>query len=100
MGSVIGALACSTASPGVTLVRGTEPIYEPLIYADQLDTFLTVGCWSLWCPCVVYSYNRQRLLSLQNQGTPLPRGSESLDTSCCLYFGLVLFGFGWVLQVR
>jgi hypothetical protein len=30
MGSVIGALAYSTASPGVTLVRGTEPIYEPL----------------------------------------------------------------------
>ena len=69
------------------------------IYADQLDTSLTVGCWSLWCPCVVYSYNRQRLQSLQNQGTPLPRGSESLDTYCCIYCGLDCIGFSWILQV-
>jgi len=57
-------------------------------------------CWSLWCPCVVYSYNRQRLRSLQNQGTPLPRGSESLDTYCCIYSALDCTGFSWILQIQ
>jgi len=57
-------------------------------------------CWSLWCPCVVYSHNKQRLHSLQTQGTPLPRGSESLDAHCCIYGSLDCIGFGWILQVQ
>jgi len=57
-------------------------------------------CWALWCPCVVYSYNRQRLRSLRYQGTPLPRGSESLDAHCCIYFAIHFSVHGgFILQI-
>jgi len=57
-------------------------------------------CWSVWCPCVVYSNNRQRLHSLQHQGTPVPRGGESLGAYCCIYFVLGCCGLNWVLQMQ
>jgi hypothetical protein len=51
------------------------------------DCFARCGlcCWAVWCPCVVYGKNRQRLRSLQNQGTPLPGGGERYDGHCCVY---------------
>lgn len=42
----------------------------------------------------------QRLRSLQYQGIPLPSGTETNDAYCCMYCGLALVGYGWVLQVR
>ena len=57
------------------------------------------GCFAAWCPCIVYSRNRQRLRSLQYQGIPLPSGTEANDAQCCIYCGLLLVGYGWVLQV-
>ena len=49
---------------------------------------------------MVYSRNKQHLRNLQSQGAPLPPGSEAMDSSCCVYFGLWICGCGWVLQVR
>ncbi|KAH9993560.1 PLAC8 family-domain-containing protein [Russula vinacea] len=57
-------------------------------------------CWSVWCPCVVYSKNKQRLRSLQNQGTPLPGGGERYDKECCIYGALTVIFLGWTRQVR
>src|SRR5579863_8005508 len=61
---------------------------------------LLAGCFAAWCPCIVYSRNRQHLRSLQTQGTVLPAGTEQMDDQCCIYCGLVVVGYGWVLQVR
>ena len=52
---------------------------------------------SMWCPCVVYSTNRQRLRHLENQGTPLVGGGETFDGHCCIY--AVLGGYSWIMQV-
>ena len=57
------------------------------------------GCSAFWCPCVVYSKNKQRLDHLQNSGTPLPDGGESRNADCLMYACLNRRGFGWVLQV-
>jgi Cys-rich protein (TIGR01571 family) len=62
---------------------------------------LTVGCWAVWCPCVVYGKNRQRLRSLQNQGTPLPGGGERYDGHCCVYGAInVATGHARALQIH
>ena len=68
-----------------------------LCVSDQLS--IVVGCMSWLCPCIVYSKNKQRLRNLSTHGTPLPGGGETFDSECCLYCGLGLFGFEWVLQV-
>ena len=57
------------------------------------------GCLATWCPCIVYSKNRQRLRSLQYQGTPLPDGDETCDDHCFIHGGLTLLGYGWIMQV-
>jgi Cys-rich protein (TIGR01571 family) len=58
------------------------------------------GCLAAWCPCIVYSRNRQHLRSLQYQGTPLPADRERNDDQCCIYGGLEITGYSWVMQVR
>jgi hypothetical protein len=58
------------------------------------------GCFAAWCPCIVFSRNRQHLRSLQYQGIPLPAASETNDDQCCIYCGLETAGYGWVMQVR
>lgn len=70
-----------------------------LYVSNQLSNHLSVGCMSIWCPCIVYSKNKQRLRNLKTHGTPLPGGGDTCDGDCCLYCGLGLFGLGWVLQV-
>ncbi|KAF8490358.1 PLAC8 family-domain-containing protein [Russula emetica] len=64
------------------------------------DCFARCGlcCSSAWCPCVVYSKNKQRLHSLQTRGTPLADSGETYDSNCCIYFGLG--GSSWVLLLR
>jgi len=58
-------------------------------------------CWATWCPCVVYSKNRQRVRHLQHQGAPLPGGGERYDDHCYLYGALcALTGHGWVLHIH
>ena len=57
------------------------------------------GCWAAWCPCVVYSKNKQRLEHLQNYGTPLPGGGERYNDDCTIHGLLALTGYAWVLQV-
>ncbi|KAI0279926.1 PLAC8-domain-containing protein [Russula aff. rugulosa BPL654] len=57
-------------------------------------------CWSTWCPCVVFSKNKQRLKSLRTQGTPLVGGGETYDSNCCIYGGLDITGYSWVMQLR
>ncbi|KAH9957326.1 PLAC8 family-domain-containing protein [Russula dissimulans] len=66
------------------------------------DCFSTCGlcCWAAWCPCVVYSKNKQRLRHLRYQGTSLPGGGEPCDDHCYIHGGLTLLGYGWVLQVH
>jgi hypothetical protein len=94
MGSVTGALACSTASAGVAFVRRT--LRAPVFMLTDLT--ITVGCFSTFCPCVVYSKNRQRLRNLQAQGTPLVGNGDTFDAHCCIY--CLIGDFSWVLQVR
>ena len=67
------------------------------IFFSPFPPFL--GCFATWCPCIVYSRNRQHLRSLQYQGITLPSGTETNDAQCCMYCGLLLVGYGWVLQV-
>ncbi|KAH9965161.1 PLAC8 family-domain-containing protein [Russula compacta] len=64
------------------------------------DCFSACGvcCLSAWCPCVVFSKNKQRLQSLQQHGTPLPGDGDTFDGYCCIY-GL-LGGNGWILQIQ
>jgi hypothetical protein len=52
------------------------------------------------CPCVVYSKNRQRLRSLQNQGRPLVGGGERYDKQCCIYCALSFSGFCWAIKMQ
>jgi hypothetical protein len=96
MGSEIGVSAYLTASAGVASVRRTEPNLRTHLF---VFVNLTVGCWSVWCPCVVYSKNRQRLRSLQTQGTPLADGGETYDSHCFIYGGLDITGYSWIMQV-
>ena len=64
-----------------------------------VDLISPAGCWAVWCPCVVYSKNKQRLEHLQNNGTPLPGGGERFHADCSIHGLLVLTGYAWVLQV-
>ncbi|KAI9450103.1 PLAC8-domain-containing protein [Lactarius psammicola] len=56
-------------------------------------------CWATWCPCVVYSKNKQRLRHLQTRGTPLPGGGERYNVGCCIYGCLLPTTYAWVLKV-
>ncbi|KAH9993562.1 PLAC8 family-domain-containing protein [Russula vinacea] len=56
-------------------------------------------CWAIWCPCVVYSKNRQRMRSLRDQGTPLPGGGVGFDGHCCIY-GAFVTGYSLFLQIH
>ncbi|KAI9450099.1 PLAC8-domain-containing protein [Lactarius psammicola] len=56
-------------------------------------------CWAAWCPCVVYSKNKQRLQRLQNRGTPLPGGGERYTADCGIHGLLRIVGYEWVLQI-
>jgi hypothetical protein len=90
-------MACSTASLNVASVRGdrlARPTHRILI-----PVFLA-GCWAAWCPCVVYSKNKQRLEHLRNRGTPLPGGGERLTDHTYIHGILTAIGgHGWILQV-
>ncbi|KAF8467959.1 PLAC8 family-domain-containing protein [Russula ochroleuca] len=83
---------------------GTSKIARSIGTGSVIGVFAygtaSTDCWSVWCPCVVYSKNRQRLHSLQNQGTPLPGGGERYDKQCCIYGALVFTGFCWAMQIR
>jgi len=57
-------------------------------------------CLSTWCPCIVYNKNKQRVHSLQVQGTPLPGGGETFDGYCIIYGWLAVLGYGWIMQIR
>jgi hypothetical protein len=94
--SVTGALACLTASPRAAFVCRADQLNQPL---RMLIIFLVAGCWAVWCPCVVYSKNKQRLQNLQNQDAPLSTGGERYNADCCVYACLAIPGYGWVLQV-
>jgi len=57
--------------------------------------------WSSWCPCVVFSKNKQRLHSLQQRGTPLAGDGETFDGHCAIYGGInILTCYGWIMQLR
>ncbi|KAF8257531.1 PLAC8 family-domain-containing protein [Lactarius quietus] len=56
-------------------------------------------CWSTFCPCVVYTKNKQRLRHLQDHGTPLPGGGGRYTTECSIYGCLILPGYSWVLLI-
>ena len=102
MGGATGAMACLTALATVELVRRTSKTCKFPAYLTTFDNFFTplvIGCLALWCPCIVFGKNKQRLRSLQAHHRPLPGGGESCDGDCCLYCGLLLCGIGWVLQV-
>ncbi|KAH9052688.1 hypothetical protein EDB87DRAFT_1656266 [Lactarius vividus] len=64
------------------------------------DPVSLAGCWATWCPCVVYSKNKQRFQHLQIRGTPLPSGGERFNDTCCIYGCLIPTGYAWVLNVR
>jgi Cys-rich protein (TIGR01571 family) len=65
-----------------------------------LTPVFLAGCWATWCPCVVYSKNKQRLEHLRNRGTPLPGGGERLTDNTYIHGALTACGgHGWVLQV-
>ncbi|KAH9052690.1 PLAC8 family-domain-containing protein [Lactarius vividus] len=68
---------------------------------DLFDCTSACGlcCWAAWCPCVVYTKNKQRLQHLQTRGTPLPGGGERYDSNCCIYGCLVIPGYAWILQI-
>jgi len=68
------------------------------------DCFSACGtcCYAVFCPCIVYGENRQRLHSLQYQGTPLS-STKTIDAHCCMYCGLLLVSSGhgcWMMQVH
>ncbi|KAF8467966.1 PLAC8 family-domain-containing protein [Russula ochroleuca] len=54
------------------------------------DCFNSCGlcCQAVWCTCVVFSKNGQRLRHLQEHGAPLPGGGETYDRACCLFGAL------------
>jgi hypothetical protein len=101
MGIVIGVSVYSTASPRAVFVRveHTNTCYylRSLTSSPPPPFHLRTGCVSSWCPCIVFSKNKQRLQSLQQHGTPLPGDADTFDGYCCIY-GL-LGGNGWILQV-
>ena len=68
-------------------------------YLTNFSNLLALGCMSMWCPCIVYSKNKQRLRSLKTQGTPLPGGGDTFDGDCCIYTLLDMCGLGCILQV-
>jgi Cys-rich protein (TIGR01571 family) len=53
----------------------------------------------VWCPCVVFSRNKQRLDSLHYQGTPLQGSGETFTAGCYFYGLLFTCCHGWELQV-
>ena len=55
---------------------------RPIQTAVYANTLFFAGCLATLCPCVVFSRNRQRLHSLQDQGAPLPDGSERCIKDC------------------
>ncbi|KAH9968279.1 PLAC8 family-domain-containing protein [Russula dissimulans] len=67
-----------------------------------LDCFSACGlcCWATWCPCVVYSTNKQRLRQLRYQGTSLQGGGDTCDDHCLIHGGLSVLGCSWVLQLH
>ena len=63
------------------------------------DPICLVGCWAVWCPCVVYSKSKQRLQSLQQRGQRLAGDGETCNADCCIYGCLAIPGYAWILQV-
>ena len=86
-----------TASAGVASVRRTKPASLPFVFVNL--TLLHHRLLVRLCPCVVYSKNRQRIRSLQTQGTPLANGGETYDSHCCIYGGFDITGYSWIMQV-
>jgi hypothetical protein len=102
MASATGATAFSTAFPRVAFVRERRCFVYVSYVSDRSSVCFPpslVGCFATWCPCYVYSGNKQHLRSLQTQGAVLPAGGEKTDDQCCIYCGLVVLGYAWVLQV-
>ena len=101
MGSVIGALAYSTASTVVAFVRAAfyHQWLSHFSYTDRLPSFSTAGCQSTWCRCVVFSKNEQRLRHLEEHGAPLPGGGETYDRACCMYGALQYTEYGLIKHV-
>jgi len=56
-------------------------------------------CFATWCPCFVYTHNKQHLRSLQANNAPLPPGTEQTDADCCIYCGLTYCSLSWILQL-
>jgi hypothetical protein len=54
---------------------------------------------AVWCPCIVFGKNKQRLDSLHYQGTPLQGSGETYTAGCYLYGLLCPCCQGWALQV-
>jgi hypothetical protein len=79
-----GLCMCRVPQPGQPLITPFSPL---------------AGCWSWWCPCVVYGKTKQRLHNLQAQGTPLPGGGDAISSDCFVYGCLSVCGYGWILQV-
>ncbi len=63
------------------------------------DPVSLAGCWATWCPCVVYTKNKQRLRHLQTQGIPLPGGGERYNLDCCIYGCLAPISYAAILNV-
>jgi PLAC8 family len=62
---------------GVCVYNKTNSINH--LFTDHL------GCWACWCPCVVYTKNKQRLQSLQTEGTPLRGEGETFNFDCWMF---------------
>lgn len=60
---------------------------------------ILIGCFATWCPCFVFTHNKQHLRSLQTSNAPLPPGTEQTDAECCIYAGLTYCSVSWILQV-
>jgi len=57
-------------------------------------------CYSSFCPCVVYSKNKQRLHQLQTHGTPLPGGGDRYTADCSFFACLALTGNAFILMIK
>ncbi|KZO98615.1 PLAC8-domain-containing protein [Calocera viscosa TUFC12733] len=58
-----------------------------------------ICCLACLCPCLQYSRNKHRLLTLSTTGQPARQSGSGADADCALHGLLTLLGcWGWVLQ--
>jgi len=95
MVSGIGALVSTTVLRKARNVRDSHfHIYGTPFY------FISTGCLSFWCPCLVHAQNRRRLDYLTVNGVPDPdRNKVTAEGSMFYGFLEVACDLGFILQV-